>query len=151
MYRRASEVGLMVAVAAFAIWLAADAAIRSPTFENLVLLVPGAVLTVLLSTVLAVRSVSRPAPAPTGTAEAGFGHFGRVLGLLALLAALVASLETIGFDVAGFLFLAISTWMLGERRPLHILGFAAITSFLVVSALQAILPFDMPTLVIGAR
>lgn len=142
--QRGSEALLMAAVAAFAIWLAQDAARRSPSFENLVLVVPVAVLLVGLAVALAVAALRRPA-------EAGGGGLLKVLLLLALLVGLVAGLDTIGFDISSFLFLVAATWLLGERRWLRILVFSAVTSAAVVLSLEFMLPFEMNNLLLDIR
>jgi len=143
---RASEAALLLLIALFAAWLAADAAARSRAMENLVLILPAAVLTVAVAAGLLVAALRRPAPEAAARAPAG--SFARVAGLLALLVLLVAGLETVGFDLASFLFLLAATWLLGERRPLPLLGFAAALTVIVILALHYILPFPMPTLVL---
>ncbi len=139
--QRGSEVALLLLIAGFAIWLAQDAARRSFSFENLVLMVPVAGLILLLCGILAVAALRR---APQ---EAG-GGLARVLGLLALLGGLVAGLETIGFDAAAFLFLLAATALLGERRPLVLLAYAGIMTFVIIMTLGFMLPYEMPTLLL---
>jgi len=142
--QRGSEALLLALVSGFAVWLAWDAWRRSPSFENLVLIVPVAVLLVGLSLVLALAALRRPD-------EAGPGGLLKVLALLGLLALLVAGLETVGFDVSSFLFLLAATWLLGERRPLRILLFAAVTTAAVVLSLEYMLPFEMNNLLLDVR
>jgi putative tricarboxylic transport membrane protein len=142
--QRGSEALLLVVVAGFAVWLAQDAARRSPSFENLVLVVPVAILLVGLSAALAVAALRRPA-------EPGAGGVLKVMALLALLVGLVAGLDTIGFDVSSFLFLVAATWLLGERNPVRILLFSAITTAAVVLSLEYMLPFEMNNLLLDVR
>jgi hypothetical protein len=142
--QRGSEALLMAVIAGFAIWLASDAARRSPAFENLVLVVPAAVLTVSLALYLAVMALRQPA-------RPGAGGLLKVLLLLALLAGLVAGLETIGFDVSSFIFLLAATWLLGERRPWLILGFATVMTVLIIISLEFMLPYEMPNLILDIR
>jgi putative tricarboxylic transport membrane protein len=142
--QRGSEALLLAVVAGFAIWLAQDAARRSPSFENLVLVVPVAVLLVGLSLMLAIAAWRRPA-------EPGSGGVLKVLALLALLVGLVAGLDTIGFDISSFLFLVAATWLLGERNLLRILLFSAITTAAVVLSLEFMLPFEMNNLLLDIR
>jgi hypothetical protein len=143
--RLASELTLLAAIMAFAIWFAMDASRASPTLENLVLIVPGAVLTVAVALWLAVSALRAPR-VPAAEAPPGFAV--KVAGLLLLLVLLVAGLETVGFDTASFLFLLCGCWLLGERRPLPLAAFAVILTVIVVTALHAILPFPMPTLLL---
>ncbi len=142
--QRGSEALLLAVIAGFAVWLAQDAARRSPSFENLVLVVPVAILLVGLSAILALAALR----GPTGP---GGGGVLKVLALLALLVGLVAGLETIGFDVSSFLFLIAATWLLGERSPVRILLFAAITTAAVVLSLEYMLPFEMNNLLLDVR
>lgn len=143
--RRLSECLLLSVIAAFALWLAQDAARRSPSLENLVMIVPGAVLVVTVGAWLVLGALLRQ-----GTAvEAAPTRFvAKALALLVLLVLLVAGLETVGFDAASFAFLLAAPILLGERRILAVLAFAAVLSTLVVLALQAMLPFHMPTLLL---
>jgi hypothetical protein len=145
--RAISEVALLGLIIAFAVWLTLDARRASPDLENLVLIVPAAVLTVGTACWLAVAAALRQEPAGTAAASSG-GFAMKVAGLLLLLVLLVAGLEVVGFDVASFLFLLGGAWLLGERRLLPLILFAAIFACLVVMALHAILPFSMPTLLL---
>jgi hypothetical protein len=142
-----SEVALLGLIIAFAVWLALDARRASLDLENLVLIVPAAVLTVGTAGWLAVAAVLRQEPTGTAAAPSG-GYAMKVAGLLLLLVLLVAGLEVVGFDGTSFLFLLGGAWLLGERRPLPLILFAAVFACLVVMALQAILPFPMPTLLL---
>jgi len=142
--QRGSEALLLAVIAGFAVWLAQDAARRSPSFENLVLVVPVAILLVGLSAALALAALRRPA-------TPGSGGLMKVLALLALLVGLVAGLDTIGFDVSSFLFLVAATWLLGERGWLRILLFSAITTAAVVLSLEYMLPFEMNNLLLDVR
>jgi hypothetical protein len=145
--RAISEVALLGLIIAFAVWLTLDARRASPDLENLVLIVPAAVLTVGTACWLAVGATLRQEPASTAAAPSS--RFAvKVAGLLLLLVLLVAGLEVVGFDVASFLFLLGGAWLLGERRLLPLILFAAAFTCLVVMALHAILPFSMPTLLL---
>jgi hypothetical protein len=53
--------------------------------------------------------------------------------------------ETIGFDVASFLFLAITTYICGERRPVPLLIFAALGTVFLVYAVHFLVPVPVPT------
>jgi hypothetical protein len=143
---RISEGALLLLIALFATWLAFDAAARSRALENLVLIVPGTILTVAVSAGLIAAMLMRPPAAGAAASPAGSGR--QVAGLLALMVLLLLGLETVGFDLAGFLFLLGATRLLGERRPLPLLIFAAGLTAAVVMSLRFLLPFPMPTLIL---
>jgi len=143
--RRLSECLLLAVIAAFAVWLADDAVRRSPTLENLVMIVPAAILVVALAVGLAVAALR----ARDGGADRVPASFMlKACVLLLLLVGLVAGFETIGFDTASFLFLLAAPVLLGERRVLPLLAFATLGSAGVVAALRVMLPYDMPTLLL---
>jgi hypothetical protein len=143
---RISEGALLLLIALFAAWLAFDAAARSRSLENLVLIVPGAILTVAVAAGLIAATLMRPPAAGAAAPPSGSGR--QVAGLLALLVLLLLGLETVGFDLASFLFLLGATRLLGERRPVPLLIFAAGLTAAVVTSLRFLLPFPMPTLVL---
>jgi len=137
------RVALPLAIATFVAWFAADAARASFTLENLVMVAPAAALAFITCTILAVRAWHGPEPDAAEPAP-----LGPVLAMLALLAGLVLLMEEVGFDVGVLLFLISATWLLGERRPLVLVGYALPFTVFAVLGLQAILPFPLETLVL---
>lgn len=52
--------------------------------------------------------------------------------------------EHLGLDLASFVFMVVVLFLLGERRPIFVVGYAAIFTFIVVGGAHALLPFPMP-------
>ena len=66
-----------------------------------------------------------------------------------LFAAYVLSLNWLGFDVGTCLFTAAFLYQQGERRWLWLIGYAVAFALLVTVFFREMLPYPMPTLVIG--
>lgn len=69
----------------------------------------------------------------------------RMLTLGAALGIFVFSLAFIGFDVAIFLFALAAMAICGERRPHHLIPFAAAIAVVMVYGFKALMPYPMPT------
>lgn len=69
----------------------------------------------------------------------------RMLMLGGALGVFVFSLAFIGFDVAIFLFALAAMAICGERRPHHLIPFAAVISVVLVYGFKALMPYPMPT------
>lgn len=127
--------------------------------NNILLVVPLSILVLALYLVLVVRAVTieRPgtaepaAPAreaadsPDGTAPQTRGDLLRGLVLLLGLGAYVALFQTIGLDVATFLFTAGGLVLLGVRRPVFVAIYAAIFTVVVVGGARLLLYYPMHT------
>ena len=70
----------------------------------------------------------------------------RMLTLGGALGVFVFSLAFIGFDAAIFFFVITAMAICGERRPLHLLGFAVVVTVVTVYGFKALMPYPMPTL-----
>lgn len=53
--------------------------------------------------------------------------------------------EKIGFDIASFLFIAVSAFICGERRPLVLIPFAALGAVFIVYAARFLVATPVPT------
>lgn len=122
-----------------------DARGVSTRVTNLLLIQPLAVLIIILAA-LVVRGIF-PREGTAG-AEAHSGEsrsdLARYISLIAALGFLAFSLETIGFDVATFLFMVFTMAVCGERRWLVNLVFSAVFTVLLIYGYGTITPFPFP-------
>ncbi|MCP1337915.1 tripartite tricarboxylate transporter TctB family protein [Futiania mangrovi] len=133
------------AAAAFLIWYFLDAYGASSRLENLMLIAPATAIGLGLCLFLAAAEFVTVEGAAPRTALPAVDP--RVPLFMALLAAYVAALVyDLGFDVASFLFLAASLWVLGERRPTLLVVFPAVFTVLIVLGMQELLSIPVPTL-----
>jgi hypothetical protein len=133
----------VIAAAALAYLLEARAVSLSP--HNLLLLQPTALFMFLLWAVIAVSCVRRrtaEAEAPTARDWAGLA---RVIGMVAAFGAFIASLETVGYDIAIWVFTVTGLLIGGERRILVLALFPAIFAVAVIMGFRALVPYPFPT------
>ena len=138
---------LVISILAFHVWFTIDAWQASAKFENLMLVVPLTGLAFVLGLFILFGIVRRGAlrhpediPRPIDR---------RIPLLMLALCAYVAGLITVGFDLSTFLFLAISLWLLGERRTWLILVYSATITAFCVFGLRAMVSIPVPTLLIS--
>lgn len=146
---RWGHLAFLTVAAAFAAWYASDAFMASATLQNLILIVPGAVLCIGLAVFLVLREVrAQPAPQETPAEEASADEVAeadeagpaardeRIPPLmLAMLGIYVAAMVWLGFDIATFLFVAASLRLLGKRNWLVIVGYSALFTFVVIAGM----------------
>jgi putative tricarboxylic transport membrane protein len=142
----------------FLVWYLWTATVASPTFSNLILIAPVGALAGILVLYVGAAELSGH-----GAAKAtAFGHGAAAeqapsrfragslatIGLLMVLFGLfVAAIPYAGFDLASFIFVLATLWLLGERRVLFSLSLAlGIAAALSVAALT-LLTFPMPLLI----
>lgn len=145
-------------ILAFLVWYLWTAAVASPTFSNLILIAPvGAVAGILALYVGATEifghaAVTRAAAFSAAAEQHAPSRFraGSLIKiglLMVLFGAFVAAIPYAGFDVATFVFVLATLWLLGERRVLFSLSLAlGIAAALSVAALT-LLTFPMPLLI----
>ncbi len=146
-----SELALAGFFLVISVWYLWDAYRASARVENLLLILPAAVVVMLLC----------------GWIIGGFlVHAGRrtetylrrcretpkekkpvsVFGAMCILAAYVLCMDWIGFDLATFLFMMALMFLQGERRPLWLGGFSLLFSVLVSLFFEYMIPYPMPML-----
>ncbi|MBI3936047.1 MAG: tripartite tricarboxylate transporter TctB family protein [Betaproteobacteria bacterium] len=152
------HLAFVLAIAAFCAWYWLDARAASTSTQNLLLIQPAALLALFLCAVIATRlvNVERVADeAKSGEESAGAAapwealrHSGALRGVLfaALLGAYVAAVLFAGFDLATFVFLAAGMFLLGERRPLVLVGFAALFAAALSYSFKNMLSVPVPTI-----
>lgn len=132
---------LLIAISGWLIWYAADTWQASQRLENVVLILPSAVLglcltiTLLVLEVRASRKTTSDAGENDGPREEAPDDLHVSLALMCLLGAYVGTMSWIGLDVATFFFVAFSLVLLNERRLLVILGFSAGFTVLTIGAM----------------
>lgn len=159
---------VLVVIAGATLWYNLDARAVSTDLNNLLLLQPVAIVTLLLCLFVApqcftfVTDDQKPLPpartaesdagasegaaAPPPTAGAEGRDLAKMLAMGGLLGLYVFSLGTIGFDVATFLFMVAAMVLCGERRPLALAAFPAAVTFVTIYGFKALMPYPMPTL-----
>jgi putative tricarboxylic transport membrane protein len=147
---------------AFIVWYLWTAAAASLTFSNLILIGPvGAVAAGLLLYIASVEIFGRmpaanasaiQADAAASTAHGRFrsGSLATIAALIGLFGAYVVAIPYIGFDVATFLFVGATLWLLGERNIVMLLSLALGIAVALSVAALTLLTFPMPMAVARA-
>jgi hypothetical protein len=133
-----------------------DARATSLKTNNLLLVEPGAILLLVLAAIVLPQCFSRaaapaggpPAPADAAARRARRLELGKVAALAAAFGAFAFSLETIGFDVANFLFTAFGLYVCGERRLWAVGLFSAAFTLAIVYGYQLLVPYPFPLTVL---
>ena len=147
---------------AFIVWYLWTAAAASLTFSNLILIGPvGAVAAGLLLYIASVEIFGRTPVASAASiqadvaASAAHGRFrsgslATIAALIGLFGAYVVAIPYIGFDVATFLFVGATLWLLGERNIAVLLSLALGIAVALSLAALTLLTFPMPMAVARA-
>lgn len=150
--RRAVDWGhlaLLVVICTIVVAYLLDARATSLKMGNLLLVQPAAIVALVLAAMVLPQCFRRREPEPEDAApqEEKVKAPDDLLkvGLLAgAFGAMVFSLETVGFDVATFLFTAVGLWVCGERR-LWVIGlFSAIFTAAIIYGYQMLVPYPFP-------
>ncbi|MBC7282380.1 tripartite tricarboxylate transporter TctB family protein [Hoeflea sp.] len=139
----------VIAAIILAYWL--DARGTSLKTNNLLLVQPGAILgLVLVALVLpqVFRKVSVEEVPDATARRQDLLNVGRVALLAGAFGLFVFSLETIGFDIATFVFVAAGLYLCGEKKLWVIGVYSAIFTVLVVYGYQALVPYPFPLTVL---
>ena len=128
--------------------------------QNLLLVQPLALFALLMYLLILpqcfkpeVEVEEEPVPPPqqplgNDAAQLGRSDVLRVGGLAAALGIFVISLNTIGFDVAIWVFSAVTMFICGERRPLPLLIYPTALAVLLVYGFRALMPYPMVTTIL---
>jgi hypothetical protein len=142
-------------VAGFVLWYLLDARSVSLSVNNLLLVQPLAIFALLMY-LLIVPQCFRPAdetnepeaPAADDPLQPQLPE-GRALGRVGLLGlalgAFVFSLNTLGFDVAIWLFALVTMAVCGERRPIPLIVYPLAVALVAVYGFRALMPYPMAT------
>lgn len=137
------------------LWYLFDARSVSLSVNNLLLIQPLAIFTLVMYVLIvpqcfrrtdAVEQAKPSAVAdplqpqlPEGRALVRVGLIGLALG------GFVFSLNTLGFDVAIWLFVLVTMAICGERRPIHLIVYPVAVTLFIVYGFGAIIPYPMTT------
>jgi putative tricarboxylic transport membrane protein len=147
---------------AFIVWYLWTAAAASLTFSNLILIGPvGAVAAGLLLYIAAVEIFGRKPAASAalvqteGSSSTAHGRFRSgslttIAALMGLFGGFVVAIPYVGFDVATFLFVGATMWLLGERNIAVLLSLALGIAVALSVAALTLLTFPMPLAVARA-
>ncbi|WP_114965057.1 tripartite tricarboxylate transporter TctB family protein [Alkalilacustris brevis] len=123
-------------------WLDARAVSLRP--NNLILVQPTAILALLLVLAVVPQCFPRLSEEEIERGTEPLSHFARIGALIASFTAFALSLETIGFDVATWLFMIVGLYICGERRWWLNLIFSTVFTVLLIYGYGAIIPFPFP-------
>ncbi len=150
-------IGFVMAIAAVTGLYLFDTLSVSMNRNNVILVLPLSVLVLLLCVLVVIRNIrfespdqaQQPEPAPESDTEPGEpeqspANILRALILLSLLGGYVFTYEWIGFDIATFVFIALSLVLLGHRKPAFVLLYSLIFTLVVIGGAMALLSYPMP-------
>ena len=136
---KTADIGVVVCLMGFTVWYGYDAWQVSQSVENLILIVPIGIGTLLLCCIELLRKFlgySKPVKDAQPVTE--------VFPVILLFAAYVLSLELLGFDIATTLFVAIYLVMQGERRWVWVIGYSVCFGLVMSMFFAKMLPYPMP-------
>lgn len=124
-----------------------DARSTSLKSNNLLLVQPASILALLLAALIVPQLFRRVAPGETPDAQArraGMMDLLRVGLMATALGFFVFSLETVGFDIATFIFTAVGLRICGERRIWLIVAYSAVFTAAIIYGYQMLVPYPFP-------
>lgn len=116
--------------------------------SNLIFILPVTLLCVFTVIVIGAALLRRKATETGQDEQDGDENFLPLVLSVALFAMYVVLLPRIGFDVGTFIFIALVLVVLGERRPVFIGIYALAFSVLTVLGFKAMIPTNIPTLIL---
>jgi hypothetical protein len=128
-----------------------DARATSLRINNLLLVEPAAIIALVLAALVLPQCFRRRdegAEEADAPARDSWTDLGKIAALAAAFGAFALSLETVGFDVATFLFTALGVYICGERRVWLIGIFSAVFTVAIVYGYQLLVPYPFPLLVL---
>lgn len=144
--RDCGDLLVLMALAGFTLWYLLDAIRVSSAVQNLLLILP---LSLVVLVIVLLEVALRLKQGTLLTRPEGEGEpLHRTLPVVGLFAAYVVSLETLGFDVATVLFIALFLVMKGERNWLLLGGYSLTFGFGVAFFFAQMLPYPMHMLVL---
>jgi putative tricarboxylic transport membrane protein len=146
---------LLLFICAVVVAYLLDARSVSLKVSNLALIEPAAIIALILAAMVLPQCFPRApeSDTPEGEQDAAapkesWRDLGKVAALAAAFGAFALSLETVGFDVATFIFVALGLYICGERR-LWVIGlYSAVFTVVIVYGYQLLVPYPFPLLVL---
>ncbi|RUR37758.1 tripartite tricarboxylate transporter TctB family protein [Vreelandella populi] len=136
---------VLIGLASFTLWYLLDAISVSAQPQNLLLILP---LSVIVLSIIAIELVLRLKQGTLFSIAADEEPLHQTLPVVVLFGAYVLSLETLGFDVATVLFIALFLILKGERNWLAVVGFSAAFGLAVAFFFSQMLPYPMTLLLL---
>jgi len=124
-----------------------DARATSLKINNLALVEPAAIIALILAAVVLPQCFRRRGPEAEADGPApkeSWRDLGKVAALAAAFGAFALSMETVGFDVATFVFVALGIWICGERKPWVIALYSAGFTVVIIYGYQTLVPYPFP-------
>lgn len=146
-------------IVAACVWYLFDARDTSLRTSNLIFIQPAVALAVILYLLILPQCFRQVVDSKTDTEDSGdepgqekqdltLRQFLRVGSLAAAFGVFVFTMETIGFDVAAWLFVIVGLFIAGERRAWVLAVFPLVFAVLVVWGYAMLIPYPFPTLII---
>jgi hypothetical protein len=143
---------LLLFIAGWIVGYLIDTRATSLSIHNLLLVQPTAIIALVLCLIVLpqcfrrVEAAEAAALGPDARAERqrALRELGKIALLAAAFGAFTTSLETVGFDVACWLFTAIGLYICGERRWWVVLLFTTFFTVALIYGYRAIIPFPFP-------
>ena len=153
-YRVSAEWGHIAFVSAIAITCliyVLDTLSVSHHVNNIILVVPASGLILLLCVWVLISGISirKVSPDVSNGQDQAISledkkALAKSIALMALTGVYVAIIEFVGLDIASFAYLIVILVLLGERRPIFVLCYALIFTFIVVGGTGALIPYPIP-------
>jgi hypothetical protein len=148
-----SHLSLVSFLAAVVVWYLLDSIHASRRIENLLFVVPAAVVALALCAWLYVQIVrtalsAEESRATPGEAAAPLAVRLRPVLLLLAFAAYAAAIGLTGFDVSTFVFLLVALLIQGERGWILLAIYPAAFTAVVCYGFRSMLPYSMPMLLL---
>ncbi|HEY6259770.1 MAG TPA: tripartite tricarboxylate transporter TctB family protein [Xanthobacteraceae bacterium] len=143
---------LVTAIAGWCLWYFLDARAASANVQNLVLIQPLAILvailwiTILRETIQVEPTAEAQEQRPARREQLDGPTALKVFGSMGLLGLYVASMSAIGLDLATFVYVLASLFLLGERRLAVLLAVPVVFTAIVVIAFDRLLATPLPLL-----
>jgi hypothetical protein len=145
---------LVTAIAGWCLWYFLDARAASANIQNLVLIQPLAILVAILWIVILRETIhiepaaQAPRQPPPHRERLDGPTALKVFGSMGLLGCYVASMSAIGLDLATFVYVLASLFLLGERRPAVLLSVPVVFTAITVLAFDRLLATPLPLLLL---
>ncbi len=139
---------VLVGLASFALWYAADSYKASSHTVNLLLVLPVTLIVLTLCLIEFLKQVLRK---PSQKDPSRLESVRSVVPVISLFTGYVLTLRWLGFDVGTALFVSSFLWLHGERRLRWNFGYAICFAVLVSLLFSQMLPYPMPMLVLPSE
>jgi putative tricarboxylic transport membrane protein len=135
-----ADIAVLAALSLFTSWYLWEAWGASNSVENLIFILPIAVLTLLMCTLELIKQLFSDLVEANKPTESMLS----VLPVIILFAVYVLSLEWVGFDVGTVLFVASFLFLQGERRVVWLIAYSLVFGIVVALFFSNMLPYPMP-------